>query len=82
MGKYLILFLLFPAQVFADAPECPIQKNKRSCLAFVEENDKKFREFIDGSTSEDDLIQKEQMIEAAVDIKKYETLACQKTCLN
>ena len=82
MGKYLILILLIPGQTFAKAPECPGYKNKRSCLEAVKSANDDFLDFIYKNTGEDDLIQREKMIEASMDIKKYESLACQKTCLN
>ena len=82
MGKYLLLILLMPVQGFAAVPECPIQKDKQSCLQIVDSNFKNFLEFINENTDEENLIEREKMIEASFDIKKYESLACQKTCLN
>ena len=81
MGKYLILMLLFPVQTFAEAPECPIQKNKRSCIASVEKNYYDGLEFIEENTNKENP-ERDELIRATLDIKKYETLACQKTCLN
>lgn len=74
----LIIFLFSVTSAFAKAPECPLYSTKKECLASVEENYKNFLDFIE---EEYDSPQ-EKLIEAANDIKKYETLACQKTCLN
>lgn len=74
----LIIFLFSATSAFAKAPECPLYSIKKECLASVEENYKNFLDFIE---EEYDSPQ-EKLIEAANDIKKYETLACQKTCLN
>jgi hypothetical protein len=74
----LIIFLFSAVNAFARAPECPLYSTKKECLASVEENYKNFLDFIE---EEYDPPQ-EKLIEAANDIKKYETLACQKTCLN
>lgn len=81
--RTLILFtLLLPLQALAEAPECPIYPNKRMCLTSVDESLKKFLDFIDTEYSEDPEDKKKEMIQAANDIKHYESLACQKTCLN
>lgn len=74
----LFIFLFSSLNAFASAPECPLYSTKRECLASVEENYKNFLDFIE---KEYDSPQ-DTLIEAANDIKKYESLACQKTCLN
>ena len=74
----LLFFLFFNLNAFASAPECPLYSTKRECLASVEENYRKFLNFID----EEYESPKDILIEAANDIKKYESFACQKTCLN
>lgn len=81
MRKYLILILFMPAQTFAKAPECPLYNNKYECLQSVESNYNNFLDFLNETTDEDP-IAKEKLIEASFDIKKYETLACHKTCLD
>ena len=77
MRKFIWILLLLPLDVLAKAPECPLYQNKMQCLTSVEENYKNFLDFID---EEDD--DKDKLIQAATDIKHYEALACQKTCLN
>lgn len=74
----LLIFLFSSLNVFASAPECPLYPTKRECLASVEENYKKFLDFIEEEYDSP----KDTLIEAANDIKKYESLACQKTCIN
>jgi len=74
----LFIFLFSSTTAFANAPECPLYSTKRECLASVEENYKKFLDFIEEEYDSP----KETLIDAANDIKKYESLACQKTCLN
>jgi hypothetical protein len=76
MRNLFLLVLLLSTQVFAKAPECPLYASKEDCLESVEENYRRFLEFIE----EEDA--KEQMIEAALSIKHFESLACQKTCVN
>lgn len=76
----LLFIFLFPSMTaFASAPECPLYSTKRECLASVEENYKNLFDYI---LEEYDHPPQEEIIIAANDIKKYETLACQKTCLN
>jgi hypothetical protein len=74
----LFIFLFSSLNAFASAPECPLYSTKQECLMSVEENYKNFLDFIE---KEYDSPQ-DTLIEAANDIKKYESLACQKTCLN
>ncbi|EKE08933.1 MAG: hypothetical protein ACD_16C00234G0006 [uncultured bacterium] len=78
MRQLALLSLFFSWDAFAIAPECPLYPNKHVCLLSVEENYKNFLEFID----EEYLDPKEEIIEAANDIKHFESLACHKTCLN
>jgi hypothetical protein len=87
MGKYMILILLMSEQVFATPPECPLFKNKNECLISVESNYNRYLDFINentinDSTDEEDILEKDRLIQASLDIKKYESLACHKTCLN
>lgn len=82
MRKYIILILLAPTQIFAKAPECPMYNNKQECLHFVKSNYEDFLKFIDENTDAEDSIEKTKLIQASLDIKKYESLACEKTCLN
>lgn len=79
MGKFLILTVLLSAQAFANPPECPLYKNKHECLAAAEKNFNDSLEFIDESYEDDG--EKNQLIQASLDIKTYESMACQKTCL-
>ncbi|MDZ4322850.1 MAG: hypothetical protein U1A05_02035 [Alphaproteobacteria bacterium] len=74
----LFIFLFSAQNAFASAPECPLYSTKQECLSSVEEN---YRNFLDFIEKEYDSTQ-DALIEAANDIKKYESLACQKTCLN
>jgi hypothetical protein len=71
---------LIPTYTFATAPECPGYKTKKDCLAIVDDNFRNFLDFID-ETEEDNLDKKQELIQASLDIKKFETLACHKTCL-
>lgn len=79
MRKLLFLFLLIPFQVMAEAPECPIFPNKQECLKSVAENYNNLLDFIDGEYPQE---LEPDLIQAANDIKTYESLACQKTCFN
>jgi hypothetical protein len=79
MGRLTFLLLLIPLHVFAAAPECPIYANKQECLVSVEENYTNFLDFIESEYEKEG---QDELIQAANDIKFYETLACQKTCLN
>ena len=77
--RILTLLIVFSSvDAFAIAPECPLYSNKRDCLQSVEENYKNFLDFIEEEYNDP----REEMIQAARDIKHHESLACQKTCLN
>ncbi|MBS0271426.1 MAG: hypothetical protein JSR85_02120 [Proteobacteria bacterium] len=78
MRKIMLLILFMPLQTLATPPECPLYATTHDCLQSVEENYKSYIDFIDQEYNPP----KEELIEAANTIKKYETLACQKTCLN
>lgn len=83
MNKLLILTVLLSAPAFAKPPECPIYKNKQDCLHAVADNYENLLDFINESYDpEDHSKEKKDLIEASVDIKKHENLACQKTCFN
>lgn len=69
-------------QTFAKPPECPIYKNKQACLLSVADHYNRSQEFIKEMTDEEDQEEREKLIQASLDIKKYESLACQKTCFN
>ncbi|MBA3813610.1 MAG: hypothetical protein H0X26_03835 [Alphaproteobacteria bacterium] len=73
-----MLILLVPTQTLAKAPECPLYNTKQECLLSVESNHDEFLRFIENADEED----KARLLDASLDIKKYESLACQKTCLN
>ena len=76
---FIIILISVPMELMAKAPECPLFENRTLCLASVEENYKQFLDFIEdeyGDPGADDMLQ------AAADIKHFETLACEKTCLN
>ncbi len=75
MRTLLLLTFVIPLQVFAGAPECPGYSNKNHCLNAVEDNYEQFLDFIKDETDDQD-----KMIQAANDIKHFESLACQKTC--
>ena len=72
------IFLLSSLNAFSNPPECPLYATKGKCLASVERNYKNFLDFIEKEYD----FPEDPLIEAANDIKKYESLACQKTCLN
>lgn len=81
MRKFFILILCLPINAFALAPECPIFKNKKECLQSVQENfENLFKDILEESRENEK--KKEELIQASLDIKKYETLACERTCLN
>jgi hypothetical protein len=85
MRKIYTLIILaagISGQTFAHPPECPLFKNKQDCMHSVQSTYEKSLKFIDENTSEEDLLVKDKMLEASLDIKKYESLACQKTCLH
>ncbi len=79
MRMLLLLTVVMPLQVFAKPPECPVYPNKRDCLQSVEENYNNLLDFIEKEYGEENKI---KMIEAAADVSHYESVACQKTCLN
>jgi len=79
MGRLTFLFLWIPLQVFAKAPECPQYDNKYECLLSVENNYTNSLDYIEGEYEKES---QDELIQAANDIKFYEALACQKTCLN
>jgi hypothetical protein len=79
---YFIIIFLMPMQTFAKAPECPLYNNKQECLHSVESNYNEFLDFINENTEDENLIERDKLIQASLDIKKYEMLACQKTCLD
>lgn len=74
----LFIFLFSALNAFASPPECPLYSTKRECLASVEENFRSLLDFIE----KEYIPPQEQLVEAANEIKKYESLACQKTCMN
>lgn len=82
MRKFFILIILISEPAFAKPPECPIYNNKQQCLRSVESNYKNFLDFINENADEEDPVERDNLIQASLDIKKYESLACQKTCLD
>lgn len=83
MKKFLLLTFLIASPVFAKPTECPIYQNKQDCLKAVASNYEELFDFINENYGPDDnSIEKKELIEASLDIKKYESLACKKTCLN
>ncbi len=79
MRTLLLLTFIMSLQTFAMAPECPQYANKYDCLKSAEDNFEQLLDFIKEEYKEESKI---QLIEAANDVKRYEKLACQKTCLN
>ncbi len=73
---FLILFL--PFQAVAKAPECPGYGSKKDCLKAVGQNYDELLDFIEYTDPEK---QEDQLI-LARNVKHYEALACNKTCLN
>lgn len=85
MSKFFALITLIigmSGQIFAQPPECPIFKNKKDCLQSVNDNYNKYRKYIDEMMDEEDPTKTDDLILTSLDIKKYESLACEKTCLN
>ena len=78
MRKLLLLSLLIPFQAFAKAPECPAYNNKRECMHSVDENYKNFLKEIEEESEKN---KQPELIQAADDVKHFEILACQRTCL-
>jgi len=78
MKVVIFLISLMTAPAFAKAPECPLFPDRKTCLRSTEENYKNFLDFIEEEYNDP----KDELIQAAVDIKHFETLACEKTCLN
>lgn len=80
MRTLLLILLLLSGQAFGKAPECPLYSTKQSCLLSVENKYNDFLKFLyenEGTEAEE-----EPMIQAAKDIRHFETIACKKTCLN
>lgn len=78
MNRLFAILFLLPLSVQAKAPECPIFKNKEACLKSVSDN---YEGLIDYINKLDAIDKEHEMIEAAKTIKKYETFACERTCL-
>ncbi len=76
--RYLIVLL--PLQAMAKAPECPLYSNKKLCLAAVDESYKNYLDYLKDEYTDE--TRPTELIQAANDVKHYERLACQKTCLN
>jgi hypothetical protein len=85
MSKFYTLIIVLAGlsgQTFAQPPECPLFKNKQDCMRSVKSNFDKTRQYLDEIMDEEDPTKMEELILASLDVQKYETLACQKTCLN
>jgi hypothetical protein len=81
MRTFFIIFIALTAShALAKPTECPTYKNKRECLLAVDENFQQLLDFLEGY--EEDPEQKSRLIDASLDTKKYESLACEKTCFN
>lgn len=81
MRTLFIFLTIISSQVWAKPTECPEYKNKRECLLAATENYQDLLDFIN-ENYEEDSPKKTELIEASLDTKKYESLACQKTCFN
>jgi len=77
MRKLLILIVFMSEQTFATPPECPLFKNKKECLAAVDKDNQRLLDFIGNEENPD---AEDELLQAFLDIKKYESLACHKTC--
>jgi hypothetical protein len=82
MRNLILLTFVMSLQAFAKPPECPIHPNKRECLQSVDQNFHDLLDFLEEEYNNENKAEKIEMIDAANDIKYYESLACQKTCLN
>jgi hypothetical protein len=79
MTKYILLFLLLPLPLLGKAPECPLYPNKKACLTAVDETYMNYLDYLNEEYQEEKPM---ELIQAAIDIRHFEALACQKTCLN
>ncbi|MBI2706807.1 MAG: hypothetical protein HYX35_00585 [Proteobacteria bacterium] len=82
MYIFAFLTLLIPFQALAKAPECPGYSSKKECLNAVDQDFEKLLDFIRDEFEDKE---KDKLILAtrnANDVKYYESLACEKTCLN
>lgn len=79
---FVLFSILMATQTYANPPECPLYKDKGECLRSVESNYNNFLDFINQSTDDEDANERDKLLQASLDIKKYESLACQRTCLN
>lgn len=82
MRTLIFLTFLMSLQAFALAPECPIYANKNDCIKSVDNSFEQLLDLIKEQYEKENQVKKNEMIEAAKDIKHYESLACLKTCLN
>lgn len=73
-----LLSIFISLSTFAKAPECPLYANKQDCLLSVDENYENLLDLI----QEEYNLGEVEIVEAAIDIKHFESLACQRTCLN
>lgn len=74
-----LLIILLPIAAGANAPECPFYPNKKACLSAVDETYKNYLDYLKEEYTDE---KPPELIQAASDIRHYEGLACQKTCLN
>ena len=82
MAKSFFLLIVFQITAFsleAYVPECPYFNNKKSCLDAVEKGSHQNFEYIREEFQDDS---QPELMDAALDIQKYEALACQRTCYN
>lgn len=77
MNRLFAFLFLLPLVTHAQPPECPIFKDKEACLKSVSDN---YEGLIDYINNLDTIEKEPEMIEAAKTIRKFEALACQRTC--
>ena len=80
MRILILMIILLPFQAMAKAPECPLYPNKKQCLFAVDETYKNYLDYLKEEYTDE--MRPTELIQAANDVKHYESLACQKTCLN
>ena len=76
---FLSAFTITTSYLEAYIPECPYFNNKKSCLEAVEKGYQNHFEYIrDEYTPEST----PPLVNAALDIHKFEAQACERTCYN
>ncbi len=76
-GAMAFLFMLTPHMGHAEPFECPLAPSKEICLQAADETYQHGLEYL----KEEGLTENEVLLDALNDVRQFEAIACQKTCL-